>query len=245
MDTTAAILIYGPDCTSTQLMMNSFQHNSREVKLCTDVDDAYRYYCEKKPLICILHELPLMSNSFSLAKRLLEQGRDTYLIFIFKEDKMENFRTAYQIGADDCLMIPYDLDELKLRIKAMLRRGSEVKEKSSSTYMLGKYIFEEQKGVLSFNNKKVHLTTRETDLLSLLCNKMNDVVSREDALNTIWSEEEFANSRVLSIYVFKLRQILKNDPSIQIITVHGVGYKLIVNPLKSVMEKPSFKTLRA
>lgn len=244
MDTTATILIYGPDCSSTQLMQDSFLRKDVEVKLCTDANDAYLYYCEKRPLICILHELPSQESAFPLAKRILELTRDTYLIFIFKEDKMNNFRIGYQMGADDCLMIPYDLDELCLRIRAMLRRGFEIKEKPVTQYMLGKYLFDAQKGVLSIDKKKVHLTTRETDLLLLLCNKMNEVVSKEEALNSIWSAEEFANSRVLSIYVFKLRQILKDDPFVQIMTMHGVGYKLIVNPINKMVETLSFQTMR-
>jgi Response regulators consisting of a CheY-like receiver domain and a winged-helix DNA-binding domain len=98
-----------------------------------------------------------------------------------------------------------------------------------------------RKGLLYFNQSKIHLTTREADLLSLLCKRMNEFVSKDDALKMIWSAEEFANSRVLSIYIFKLRQILKNDLSVQIITQHGTGYKLTSNSINRIADVMPFK----
>jgi len=235
MNTNAAILIYGPDCHSTHSLLESFQEKNVEVKLFSEVENAYHYYCNTRPLVCILHEFSSLESCFPLARRILEFSRDTYLIFIFKQDKMINLRIGFQLGADDCLMIPYDTDELKLRIKAMIRRGFEAKAKPSE-YVLGKYLFDAQKDILFFDKLKIHLTTRETDLLSLLCKKINQVVSWEDALNAIWSVDDFANSRVLSIYIYKLRQILKKDPSVQIVTQHGIGYKLTVNSANKITE---------
>jgi two-component system, OmpR family, response regulator VicR len=236
MNISSAILIYGPDCSSTRLLKESFRNERLEVKLCFDVDSAYRYYCDARPQICLLHEFPSMESSFPLAKRMLEFSRNTYLVFLFKQDRMTNFRIGYQLGADDCLMVPYDTDELKLRLKAMIRRGYEAKVKYSMQYVLGKYIFDVQKGVLYFEQSKIHLTTRETDLLLLLCKRMNEFVSKEDSLKVIWSGEEYANSRVLSIYIFKLRQILKNDPSVQITTLHGGGYRLTTNSINRIAD---------
>ncbi|WP_321517176.1 response regulator transcription factor [uncultured Bacteroides sp.] len=241
MDMNAAILIYGPDCNSTRLLQESFRNENLEVKLCSDVDSAYGYYCDKRPQVCILHEFPSQDSCFPLARRILAFCRDSYLIFIFKQDKMVNFRIGYQLGADDCLMVPYDTDELKLRLKAMIRRGYNTKTKSSNQYVLGKYLFDAQKGFLYFNQSKIHLTTREADLLSLLCKRMNEFVSKDDALKMIWSAEEFANSRVLSIYIFKLRQIFKNDLSVQIITQHGTGYKLTSNSINRIADVVPFK----
>lgn len=244
MNMSSAILIYGPDCTSTRLLQESFQKENIEVELCSDVESAYRHFCDTRPLICLLHEFPSLDSCFPLAKRIQEFCKDTYLIFIFKQDKMINYRIGYQLGADDCLMVPYDTDELKLRLKAMIRRGYEMEIKSSKQYVLGKYIFDPHKGVLHFNKLKIHITTRENDLLSLLCKKMNEIVSKDDALNTIWSAEEFVNSRVLSIYIFKLRQILKNDPSVEIITLHGVGYKMVVNSKNKIADVIPFQYYR-
>jgi len=155
---------------------------------------------------------------------------------------MINFRLGYQLGADDCMMIPYDIDELKLRLKAMVRRQIEKNHKPLMQFNLGKYIFDAQKGVLCLNDSKIHLTSREADLLLLLCRRMNNIVSKDDALNTIWSDGDMitTRSRVLSIYIFKLRQIFKNDPSVQIVTLHREGYKLMVNQPTIVLDAISY-----
>jgi len=231
MKTKPAILIYGPDCDSTQLLKKSLEQETVEVKLCSEIECAYSYYRDENPIICILHEFSSQESSFPLAKRMLDLSRKTYLIFIFKQDKMINFRLGYQLGADDCLMIPYDIDELKLRLKAMVRRQIEKNHKPLMQFTLGEYIFDAQKGVLCLTDSKIHLTSREADLLLLLCRRMNKTVSKDDALKTIWSDGDVItpHSRILSIYIFKLRQILKNDPSVQIVTLHREGYKLMVN----------------
>ncbi len=229
MDMKPNVLIYGPDCASIRFLQESFWEQGVEAKLCSDEDSAYRYYCESKPLVCILHEFSSSGHCFHLAKLIHNHNSDKYLVFIFKHDKMENFRRGYQLGADDCLMIPYDIDELMVRLRAMIRRRYEQLDKAPDKYNLGQYCFDSQKGILCLDKSKIHLTTREADLLSLLCKKMNETVSKDDALSIIWSAEELATSRVFSNYIFKLRRRLKNDPSVQIITQHGKGYKLTVN----------------
>ena len=119
------------------------------------------------------------------------------------------------------------MEELVLRIEAILRRVKGKKLKEATTYNLGKFVFDTQKQTLSIGNNTTKLTTKESELLSLLCTHMNEILERNFALKTIWIDDNYFNARSMDVYITKLRKLLKEDPQIEIINIHGKGYKLI------------------
>ena len=135
---------------------------------------------------------------------------------------------GFKIGGDDYITKPFSMEELLFRIEAILRRikGKKVKEKI--VYKIGKFIFDSQKQTLSLGNDSTKLTTKESELLTLLCANANDILERNYTLKTIWIDDNYFNARSMDVYITKLRKLLKDDDNVQIINIHGKGYKLII-----------------
>ncbi|MBR7043886.1 MAG: response regulator transcription factor, partial [Prevotella sp.] len=130
-------------------------------------------------------------------------------------------------GADDYITKPFSMEELVFRIEAILRRVRGKKNKESTLYNIGKFTFDTQKQLLSIGDEHRKLTTKENELLSLLCSHANEILQRDFALKTIWIDDNYFNARSMDVYITKLRKHLKDDPQIEIINIHGKGYKLI------------------
>ncbi|MDX9697184.1 MAG: response regulator transcription factor [Bacteroidales bacterium] len=179
--------------------------------------------------ICILDVMMPKMDGFTLAREIKKINNAMPYIFLTAKSLKEDVLEGFAIGADDYITKPFSMEELMFRIKAILRRlstnnNSEINE----TYQIGEYIFDSQKQILEHNKKQLKLTTKESELLKLLCNNKNNVLERNFALKTIWQEDSYFNARSMDVYITKLRKYLKDDPSIQILNIHGKGYKLIV-----------------
>ncbi len=169
-------------------------------------------------------------DGFSLAKEVRMSGRDVPIIFLtaksMKEDTMQGFR----VGADDYVTKPFDREELLLRIEAILRRYKKQpdNQEEAKTYQVGQYTFDYAHQQLSANDKSVRLTSKESELLKLFCQNLNQPISRSFALKTIWGDDSYFNARSMDVYITKLRKYLREDTSIQIMNLHGEGFKLMV-----------------
>ena len=144
----------------------------------------------------------------------------TSLADVYRHIKYGTFYTTHQLA----LSIR---QELTFRIEAILRRVRGKKNKESNIYKIGMFTFDTQKQILSTPEKQTKLTTKESELLGLLCAHANEILQRDFALKTIWIDDNYFNARSMDVYITKLRKHLKEDPSIEIINIHGKGYKLI------------------
>ena len=135
--------------------------------------------------------------------------------------------SGLMLGADDYITKPFSMEELVFRIEAILRRVRGKKNKENSVYQIGRFTFDTQKQLLTIGDKQTKLTTKENELLALLCSHANEILQRDFALKTIWIDDNYFNARSMDVYITKLRKHLKDDDQIEIINIHGKGYKLI------------------
>ena len=179
--------------------------------------------------LCILDVMMPKMDGFTLAREIKKINGNIPIIFLTAKSLKDDVIEGFSVGADDYMTKPFSMEELLFRIKAILRRTSvnSISE-SNDTFTIGNYEFDSQKQILKIGDKEQKLTTKESELLKLLCSNMNNVLERNFALKTIWQEDSYFNARSMDVYITKLRKYLKEDPSIQILNIHGKGYKLIV-----------------
>jgi DNA-binding response OmpR family regulator len=179
--------------------------------------------------ICILDVMMPKMDGFTVAREIKKINGNVPFIFLTAKSLKDDVIEGFSVGADDYMTKPFSMEELLFRIKAILRRSSTNNSSEiNDTFKVGKYEFDSQKQILATDDKVQKLTTKESELLKLLCNNMNNVLERNFALKTIWQEDSYFNARSMDVYITKLRKYLKEDDSIQILNIHGKGYKLIV-----------------
>lgn len=179
--------------------------------------------------ICILDVMMPKMDGFTLAREIKKINVNVPFIFLTAKSLKDDVVEGFTLGADDYMTKPFSMEELLFRIKAILRRSNHNNNSEfNDTYSIGEYEFDSQKQILKYQNEEHKLTTKESDLLKLLCNNMNNILERNFALKTIWQEDSYFNARSMDVYITKLRKYLKADSSIQILNIHGKGYKLIV-----------------
>jgi len=166
-------------------------------------------------------------DGFTLAKEIRMDSVEIPIIFLtarsMKEDTLEGLR----IGADDYLTKPFSMEELLLRLKAILRRiKNKENDEEKNIFKIGKYDFDVIHQSLKLDGESIRLTSKETELLKLLCLNINQVLERSAALTLIWHDDTYFNARSMDVFIAKLRKYLKSDPSIEIVNIHGTGYRL-------------------
>ena len=175
----------------------------------------------------ILLDLGLPDMDGQTIIRQVREWSDCPIIVISARTNEHEKVKALDLGADDYITKPFSMEELTFRIEAILRRVRGKKNKESNIYKIGMFTFDTQKQILSTPEKQTKLTTKESELLGLLCAHANEILQRDFALKTIWIDDNYFNARSMDVYITKLRKHLKEDPSIEIINIHGKGYKLI------------------
>lgn len=202
-----------------------------DTDLYPDGEAAYKGFTKNQSYnLCILDIMMPKKDGITLAKEIRLLNMDIPIVFLtaknMKEDVLEGFKT----GGDDYITKPFSMEELIFRIEAILRRVSQDNNShEDAIYKLGIYTFDSRKQILIGGEEgEIKLTTKESELLRLLCNNANKVLERNFALKTIWIDDNYFNARSMDVYITKLRKHLKDDPKVEIINVHGKGYKLIL-----------------
>lgn len=228
MDENIKIMLCEDDENLGMLLREYLQAKGFEAELFPDGEAGYRAFMKQKYDICILDVMMPKKDGFTLAQEIRQANADIPVIFLTAKQLKEDILEGFKIGADDYITKPFSMEELVFRVEAILRRVRGKKNKESSVYKLGNFIFDTQKQLLVIGEKQTKLTTKENELLALLCSHANEILQRDFALKTIWIDDNYFNARSMDVYITKLRKHLKDDPQIEIINIHGKGYKLII-----------------
>ena len=227
MEEKVQLLLCEDDENLGMLLREYLQAKGFNVELCTDGDAGFKAFTENTIDICVFDVMMPKKDGFALAQEIRQTDTDTPIIFLTAKSLKEDILAGFKMGADDYITKPFSMEELVLRIEAILRRVKGKKVKESTVYKLGSYIFDTQKQLLTRGDEDTKLTTKENELLSLLCSHANEILQRDFALKSIWIDDNYFNARSMDVYITKLRKHLHNDPQIEIINIHGKGYKLI------------------
>lgn len=208
------------------VVQDNLKMNGYKVVLATDGKQGLKQFNEGRFDLCLLDVMLPHKDGFSLAEDIRRADKDIPIIFLtaksMTEDKIKGFRS----GGDDYITKPFSSEELLLRIEAILKRTKPGKSSNKDVYAIGEYQFDYSNYLLRRNNTETRLTKKEAEILKLLCTHKGEVLPRELVLNMIWGDDNYFNGRSLDVFLTKLRKYLKEDPSVSIVNVHGVGFRL-------------------
>ena len=222
------VLIVEDDVNLGNLLKNFLVAKGYDTTLAIDGEAGFDTYRNGQYDFVVLDVMMPKKDGFALAEDIRSVDQNIPILFLtaksMKEDRLEGFN----VGADDYLTKPFAMEELLARMKAILKRsGGEEEEKKQAT--IGKFDVDFDRRILAIDGKENSLTTRENDLLRLLYKNKNQTLDRNAALRTIWGDDSYFNGRSMDVYITKLRKHLKDDPNIEIVNVHGKGFKLLVS----------------
>ena len=224
------ILLVEDDKNLGTILKDYLQVKGFDVTLAQDGDEGFSLFTSSKYDLCIFDVMMPKLDGFSLAEKVRKLDEEIPVIFLTAKSMPEDRITGLKIGADDYLTKPFQTEELLLRIGNILKRirgKSKEREPLQTLFNLGKYKFDYNRRALIFKSEEKKLTAKEADLLRLLCLYKNQTLERSKALVNIWNDDSYFNSRSMDVYISKLRGYLKNDPKIEIVNLHGTGFKLI------------------
>lgn len=212
-----------------KIVKETLETRGFEVVMESDGADVIRAFEDEQPDICILDVMLPNRSGFELAEDIRKINDDIPIIFLTAKTQTEDVVQGFKIGGNDYIRKPFSMEELIVRIENVLRvRKEEAPADSSDSIVMGKYSFHLNKQVLSNGVVEKKLSYREAELIKYLYKNRNAVIDRRDLLNHIWGNDSFFNSRNLDVYITKIRGYLKEDPSLEIITIKGVGYRFVV-----------------
>ena len=219
MDEKLRILLCEDDENLGMLLREYLQAKGYSAELYPDGEAGYKAFLKNKYDLCVFDVMMPKKDGFTLAQDVRAANAEIPIIFLTAKTLKEDILEGFKIGADDYITKPFSMEELTFRIEAI--------------YKIGKFTFDTQKQILATEGKQTKLTTKESELLGLLCAHANEILQRDFALKTIWIDDNYFNARSMDVYITKLRKHLKEDDSIEIINIHGKGYKLITPEVES------------
>jgi DNA-binding response OmpR family regulator len=224
------VLLAEDETSLAHIVRESLEEREYKVILCPNGKVALEQYEAQKPDILVLDVMMPLMDGFEVARKVRANDRQTPIIFLTAKSQSKDVVAGFELGANDYLKKPFSIEELIVRIQVQLSREGVLATKQVSetdVYQFGEFVFRPRKNVIEQGINLTQLTSRESDLLKMLCQNHQQVVKRPDILEKIWGGDSFFNARSLDVFITKLRKHLAGDPSVQVINVRGVGYKLV------------------
>ena len=207
-----------------KIVKESLESRAFEVIMVTDGKDGLAAYGQQKPDICVLDVMLPNKDGFKLASEIRQLNPTIPIIFLTAKAQTDDLAKGFQSGGNDYIRKPFSMEELIIRINNLLNLTLRKTTNEASIITIGQYEILLNKYELIRQNKIKKLSHREAELIKILSENRNTIVNRKDILMQIWGDDSYFNSRNLDVYMTKLREYLKDDPTLEIMTIKGVGY---------------------
>ncbi len=225
----AKILYVEDEIFLAKIVSETLQSRGYDVVMEEDGGKALKKFRDTAPDVCILDIMLPNKDGFAIADGIREINADVPIIFLSAKSGADDVVNGFKTGANDYIRKPFSMEELIVRIENVLKQGAATEDTLTDEVKIGRFDFHIRRQTLNHPQEKRKLSYRESELLKLLYIKRDQVLERRDILNLLWGSDSFFNSRKLDVYITKLRNYLKLDPSIQIITIKGIGYRFVHN----------------
>lgn len=222
----AKLLLAEDDLNLGSLLKQYLVAKGYEIDLVFDGDTAYKLFMKNNYDLCLLDVMMPKQDGFTLGKNIKRINSKMPIIYLTAKSLKEDVIKGFELGADDYITKPFEMEELLVRIEAVLRRTQKDKVEQTS-FVIGKFNFDSIKQELNIGDKKEKLTTKENNLLKILAENKNELVERNFILKEVWGDDSIFNARSMDVYITKLRKYLQDDPMVKILNVHSKGFKLI------------------
>jgi DNA-binding response OmpR family regulator len=213
-----------------RIVKESLESRGFDVVMESDGGKAINTFKQAKPDICVLDVMLPNKDGFAVADEIRELDESVPIIFLTAKTQTEDVVKGFTLGGNDYVRKPFSMEELIARLQNLLRlRNDDAQKIHGDSVKMGKYTFQVNRQILNNGKEDRKLSFRESELLKLLYENREKIIDRKDILNLLWGNDSFFNSRNLDVYVTKLRSYLKEDPSLEIITIKGIGYRFVVS----------------
>ncbi len=224
------LLLCEDDPNLGSLLAQYLKAKEYDVQLCVNGEQGLMAFRKSRFDLLLLDVMMPVKDGFSMAREVRETDADVPIIFLTAKNMRQDTLTGFDSGADDYITKPFSMEELLLRITAVLRRtkGPAPTEERQTLFHFGQSTFDARRQLLQGPDGERKLTTKETDLLRLLCEHPNTILERHVALSAVWGEDSYFNGRSMDVYIAKLRKYLTEHPGLEIVNIHGKGFRLVV-----------------
>lgn len=223
------VLLAEDDPNLGKVLTTYLEAKGFDVNLFENGELAYRSFANNHYDVCLVDVMMPVKDGYTLAREIRTHNTKIPVLFLTAKNMQQDVLEGFDAGADDYITKPFSMDELLVRVKAVLRRTDPtlIGEQQQTNFVIGKYNYDYTRQILSINGVDQKLTSKEAELLKMLCEKKNDILDRSFALKKIWSDDSYFNARSMDVYITKLRKYLKDDQDIALMNVHGIGFKLV------------------
>lgn len=224
------VLLVEDDTNLGNLLKEYLEAKGYPTILAVNGKQGFDLFAKGKYSLCILDVMMPFKDGYTLSKEIRAIDETVPVIFLTAKSMQEDAIEGFKAGADDYVTKPFSMEELLLRMKAILKRVNTDPKTTSeqNSFTIGDSTFDYMRQIIEIKGVQHKLTTKEAELLKLLCLNLNQVLDRNIALKAIWHDDSYFNSRSMDVYITKLRKHLKDDPKLELLNVHGKGFKLLV-----------------
>lgn len=223
------VLVAEDDPNLGTILSEYLEAKGYEPTLAKDGVEGWKAFSNGEFDCCILDVMMPEKDGFTLAKEIRTANASIPIIFLTAKSMKEDTISGFKSGGDDYITKPFSMEELLLRLKAILRRTKgEQKKPQQTVFEIGEFVFDFKNQTLKIKDEEQHLTSKENALMKMLAQHANQLLDRSQALLAIWGDDSYFNSRSMDVYIAKLRKYLKEDERVKIINEHGKGFKLLI-----------------